>query len=123
MPMIRALHPVLKRTNYPLEGMLVRVRWYAAYSLSLRHFASAPSAGLPKPGPGRSAKAVAVSASAATRSLDYLGVHRVRAWRSRSIALETAVEEQSNRPKASIGRAFRPVFATADQLCPSGKSA
>jgi transposase-like protein len=28
---------VLKRLHYPLEVMLTRVRWYAAYPLSLRH--------------------------------------------------------------------------------------
>ena len=35
MPM--ALRKVLKRMHYPLEVMLVCVRWYAAYPLSLRH--------------------------------------------------------------------------------------
>ena len=32
-----ALRKVLKRLHYPLEVMLVCVRWYAAYPLSLRH--------------------------------------------------------------------------------------
>ena len=32
-----ALGKVLKRLHYPLEVMLVCVRWYAAYPLSLRH--------------------------------------------------------------------------------------
>ena len=31
------LRRVLKRLHYPLEEMLVCVRWYAAYPLSLRH--------------------------------------------------------------------------------------
>jgi transposase-like protein len=31
------LHQVLKRLHYPLEIMLVCVRWYAAYPLSVRH--------------------------------------------------------------------------------------
>ena len=31
-----ALRKVLKRLHYPIEVMLVCVRWYAAYSLSLR---------------------------------------------------------------------------------------
>ena len=31
------LRGVLKRLHYPLEVMLVCVRWYAAYPLSLRH--------------------------------------------------------------------------------------
>ena len=35
--MIQALHKVLKRMHYPLEMILVCVRWYAAYPLSLRH--------------------------------------------------------------------------------------
>lgn len=33
-----ALRKVLKRLHYPLEVMLVCVRWYVAYPLSLRHF-------------------------------------------------------------------------------------
>ena len=32
-----ALHKVLKRLHYPLEVMLICVRWYVAYPLSLRH--------------------------------------------------------------------------------------
>ena len=35
--MIEALRKVIKRMHYPLEVMLVCVRWYAAYPLSLRH--------------------------------------------------------------------------------------
>ena len=35
--MIEALRKVIKRLHYPLEVMLVCVRWYAAYPLSLRH--------------------------------------------------------------------------------------
>ena len=35
--MIEALRKVLKRLHYPIEVMLVCVRWYAAYRLSLRH--------------------------------------------------------------------------------------
>ena len=35
--MFDALRKVIKRTHYPLEVMLVCVRWYAAYPLSLRH--------------------------------------------------------------------------------------
>ena len=35
--MIEALRKVLKRLHYPIEVMLVCVRWYAAYPLSLRH--------------------------------------------------------------------------------------
>ena len=31
------LRGVLKRLHYPLEVMLVCVRWYAAYRLCLRH--------------------------------------------------------------------------------------
>ena len=34
--MIEALRKVIKRMHYPLEVMLVCVRWYAAYPLSLR---------------------------------------------------------------------------------------
>ncbi|MDO8769113.1 MAG: IS6 family transposase [Burkholderiaceae bacterium] len=34
---IGALRKVLKRVHYPLEVMLTCVRWYAAYSLNLRH--------------------------------------------------------------------------------------
>ena len=37
MAMIEALRKVIKRMHYPLEVMLVCVRWYAAYPLSLRH--------------------------------------------------------------------------------------
>ena len=37
MMMIQALRKVIKRMHYPLEVMLVCVRWYAAYPLSLRH--------------------------------------------------------------------------------------
>ena len=35
--MIEALRRVIKRMHYPLEVMLVCVRWYVAYPLSLRH--------------------------------------------------------------------------------------
>ncbi len=35
--MIKALSRVVKRLHYPLEVMLVCVRWYVAYPLSLRH--------------------------------------------------------------------------------------
>ena len=35
--MICELRKVLKRMHYPLEIMLICVRWYAAYPLSLRH--------------------------------------------------------------------------------------
>ena len=35
--MIGELRKVLKRLHYPLEVMLVCVRWYVAYPLSLRH--------------------------------------------------------------------------------------
>jgi transposase-like protein len=35
--MIESLRKVLKRLHYPIEVMLVCVRWYAAYPLSLRH--------------------------------------------------------------------------------------
>jgi len=35
--MNEALRKVLQRLHYPLEVMLVCVRWYAAYPLSLRH--------------------------------------------------------------------------------------
>jgi putative transposase len=34
-PMVEALCKVLKRMHYPLEVMLVCVRWYAAYPLSM----------------------------------------------------------------------------------------
>ena len=34
--MIEALRKVIKRLHYPIEVMLVCVRWYAAYPLSLR---------------------------------------------------------------------------------------
>src|SRR5450830_327399 len=32
-----ALHKVLKRRHYPLEVMMLCVRWYVAYPLSFRH--------------------------------------------------------------------------------------
>jgi putative transposase len=35
--MIESLRKVLKRLHYPIEVMLVCVRWYAVYLLSLRH--------------------------------------------------------------------------------------
>lgn len=35
--MMEALRKVIKRMHYPLEVMLMCVRWYAAYPLSLRH--------------------------------------------------------------------------------------
>jgi transposase-like protein len=34
---IEALRKVIKRVHYPLEVMLICVRWYAAYPLRLRH--------------------------------------------------------------------------------------
>jgi putative transposase len=37
MTMIESLRKVIKRMHYPSEVMLVCVRWYAAYPLSLRH--------------------------------------------------------------------------------------
>ena len=37
MLMIEAMRKVIKRMHYPLEVMLIGVRWYAAYLLSLRH--------------------------------------------------------------------------------------
>jgi putative transposase len=35
--MIEALRKAIKRLHDPLEVMLICVRWYAAYPLSLRH--------------------------------------------------------------------------------------
>ena len=35
--MIETLRKVIQRLHYPIEVMLVCVRWYSAYSLSLRH--------------------------------------------------------------------------------------
>ena len=35
--MIEALRKMIQRLHYPLEVMLVCVRWYAAYPLILRH--------------------------------------------------------------------------------------
>jgi len=35
--MVAALHKVIKRFHYPLDVMLMGVRWYVAYPLSLRH--------------------------------------------------------------------------------------
>ena len=35
--MIAELGRVIKRLHYPVEGMLLCMRWYAAYPLSLRH--------------------------------------------------------------------------------------
>ena len=35
--MIEALREVVQRLNYPLDVMLVCVRWYAAYPLSFRN--------------------------------------------------------------------------------------
>ena len=35
--MVDDLRKVIKRLHYPLEVMLMCVRWYAAYPLSLRH--------------------------------------------------------------------------------------
>ena len=35
--MIAALRQAVKRLHYPVEIMLVCVRWYVAYPLSLRH--------------------------------------------------------------------------------------
>jgi transposase-like protein len=35
--MIEELRKVIKRLHYPLEVMLVCVRWYSAYPLSFRH--------------------------------------------------------------------------------------
>ena len=35
--MIEGLRRVLKRLHYPIEVMLVCVRWYVPYPLSLRH--------------------------------------------------------------------------------------
>ena len=37
MPMSEALGKVIKRLHYPIEVMLVCVRCYVAYPLSLRH--------------------------------------------------------------------------------------
>jgi transposase-like protein len=37
MPMSEALRKVIKRLHYPIEVMLVCVRWYVDYPLSLRH--------------------------------------------------------------------------------------
>ena len=37
MAMADELRKVLRRVHYPLEVMLVCVRWYAAYPLSLRY--------------------------------------------------------------------------------------
>jgi len=35
MPMVDALRKVLRRVHFPLETMLVRVRWHAAYPLRI----------------------------------------------------------------------------------------
>jgi len=37
MVMMEAFRKVIQRMHYPIEVMLVCVRWYAAYPLSLRH--------------------------------------------------------------------------------------
>ena len=37
MPMASGLRIVIMRRHYPIEVMLVCVRWYAAYPQSLRH--------------------------------------------------------------------------------------
>ena len=37
LEMIEALRRVVQRMHYPLEVMLVCVRWYAAYPLSFRN--------------------------------------------------------------------------------------
>jgi transposase-like protein len=37
MPMVDVLRKVIWRVHYPLQVMLVCVRWYAAYPLNLRH--------------------------------------------------------------------------------------
>ncbi len=44
--MVNELKQVLQRLHYPLEVMLACVRWYAAYSLSLRHIEELMDEGL-----------------------------------------------------------------------------
>jgi transposase-like protein len=79
--MIESLRRVLKRLHYPIEVMLVCVRWYAAYPLSLRH----------------------IEEMMAERGVvvDHTTVHR---WAVKMLPILAAVMRRRNRP---VGLSWR----------------
>src|SRR5450755_3633914 len=79
--MSEALRKVIKRMHYPLEVMLICVRWYAAYPLSLRH----------------------IEEMMAERgvSVDHATVHR---WAIKILPILAAVSRRRKRP---VGTSWR----------------
>ena len=79
--MIEALRNVIKRRHYPLEVMLICVRWYAAYPLCLRH--------------------IEEMMSERGMRVDHATVHR---WAIKILSVLAAVFRQRKRP---VGTSWR----------------
>src|ERR1035438_10918320 len=94
MPMVDALRKVIRRVHYPLQVMLVCVRWYAAYPLSLRH----------------------IEEMMAERgvSVDHATVHR---WAVKILPVLAAVLRRRRRLAGSSWRMDESVSRTQAQAC------
>jgi transposase-like protein len=92
--MIESLRKVLKRLHYPIEVMLVCVRWYAAYPLSLRH----------------------IEEMMAERGVvvDHTTVHR---WAVKMLPILAAVMRRRKRPVGLSWRMDESVSRTQAQAC------
>ena len=92
--MIEALRKVIQRLHYPLEVMLVCVRWYAAYPLSLRH----------------------IEEMMAERGVvvDHATVHR---WAIKILPVLTAVFRPQKRPVGLSWRMDESVSRTQAKAC------
>ncbi len=92
--MIEALRKVIKRLHYPLEVMLVCVRWYAAYPLSLRHIEEMMAE-----------RGVAV---------DHATIHR---WAVKILPVLAAVFRRRKHPLGKSWRVDESVSRTQAQAC------
>jgi putative transposase len=94
MAMINVLSKVIKRWHYPLEVMLVCVRWYAAYPLSLRHIEEMMAE-----------RGVAV---------DHATIHR---WAVKILPVLAAVFRRRKHPLGKSWRVDESVSRTQAQAC------
>jgi transposase-like protein len=94
MAMINVLSKVIKRWHFPLEVMLVCVRWYAAYPLSLRHIEEMMAE-----------RGVAV---------DHATIHR---WAVKILPVLAAVFRRRKHPLGKSWRVDESVSRTQAQAC------
>jgi putative transposase len=94
MAMINVQSKVIKRWHYPLEVMLVCVRWYAAYPLSLRHIEEMMAE-----------RGVAV---------DHATIHR---WAVKILPVLAAVFRRRKHPLGKSWRVDESVSRTQAQAC------